>query len=104
MSPTTEAALQARICDVYIQLGALLESVKLAREVNRLPSDAAADALITLQHIEEAECAGDTAQTLLADLMQSLDRECEAARHASGPLTLLQRFDAALDQAKGGGR
>lgn len=87
MSPATEAALQARTCDVHIQLGALLESVKLAREVNRLRGDTPeADALITLQHIEEAMCAGDTAQTLLADLMQSLGRECEGARVAAGSL------------------
>jgi hypothetical protein len=87
MNAATEAALQARTCEVIIQLGALLESVKLAREVNRLRGDTPeADALITLQQIEEAECAGDTAQQLLADLMLQLMFESEAARVAAGSL------------------
>lgn len=87
MSPAKEAELQGRVCDVIIQLGALLDSVKLAREVNRLHGDSPeADALITHRHLEEAECAGDTAQTLLADLMQQLMFESEAARCAAGSL------------------
>lgn len=86
MSPATEAAMQGRACEVIIQLGALLESVKLAREVNRLPGESAADAFVTLQHLEEAACACDTAQTLLSDLATALDRECEAARLTSGAL------------------
>lgn len=87
MSPTAHDQLRARTCDVLIQLGALLDGLKLAREVNRLPSEPASDALVTLQHLEEAACAADSAQTLLADLAQSLDAQIEATKLAAAPLT-----------------
>lgn len=78
MSPATHDALRARACDVIRQLGAALDGLAMAAEVSRLPSTATVDALICLQHLDEAACAVESSAALIDELATALDAEVVA--------------------------
>ena len=86
MNPATHQQFQAQVCNVIRQLGQALDGFATAAECNRLPGDRAVDALVTLQHLDEAACAVESATTLMNDLAVAIDRECEAAKTAAAPL------------------
>lgn len=86
MSPATHDQFRARVCDVIRQLGACLDGLATAAECNRLPGDPASDALVTLQHLDEAACAVESTATLVTDLATAIDAECEAQKLRAAPL------------------
>ena len=83
MSPATHDALRAHACNVIRQLGAALDGLAMAAEVSRLPSTATVDALICVQHLEEAACAVESSAALVEELAKALDVELDATQRVA---------------------
>lgn len=86
MSPASHDLFRARVCEVLRQLGAALDGLAMAAECSRLVTEPAADAIVTIKHLEEAACAVDSAATLTHDLADLIDRQLDVEKATAAPL------------------
>lgn len=86
MTAAELTALRLRVCHITRELGACLSALDAAEETQRLPgSDAAADAVVLHQHLDEAASAADTVCTHAGDLVTEIDRLVQRADLAAAP-------------------
>jgi hypothetical protein len=79
-------ALRLRACHITRELGTCLACLDQAEELQRLPgTDAAADALLLHEHLDEAAAAADSLCAHGDDLVTEIDRLVQRADLAARP-------------------